>query len=163
MSYLFSWLRGGDLTIYYGVSYGSLDPAPKISNQPSVRSCLSMTPRVAIAASAGITCTGARHVSSYPPVSCLTVVSNNVNDFCHQLCPPQMRSSLTCQVERIACFPRLSLNSCKKKQNSTTSFVWTLWSRGFAHRTMNSLGNGNIKLERSSMPRKHYFIPQNRR
>ena len=46
MSYLFSWLRGGDLTIYYGVSYGSLDTAPKISNQPSVRSCLSMTPRV---------------------------------------------------------------------------------------------------------------------
>ena len=46
VSYLFSWLRGGDLTIYYGVSYGSLDTAPKISNQPSVRSCLSMTPRV---------------------------------------------------------------------------------------------------------------------
>ena len=35
-----------DLTIYYGVSYGSLDTAPKISNQPSVRSCLSMTPQV---------------------------------------------------------------------------------------------------------------------
>ena len=48
MSYLFYWLRGGDLTIYYGVSYGSLDTAPKISNQPSVRSCLSMTPRVVV-------------------------------------------------------------------------------------------------------------------
>ena len=46
VSYLFSWLRGGDLTIYYGVSYGSLDTAPKISNQPSVRSCLSMIPQV---------------------------------------------------------------------------------------------------------------------
>ena len=46
MSYLFSWLRGGDLIIYYGVSYGSLDTAAKISNQPSVRSCLSMTPQV---------------------------------------------------------------------------------------------------------------------
>ena len=46
VSYLFSLLRGGDLNIYYGVSYGSLDTAPKISNQPSVRSCLSMTPRV---------------------------------------------------------------------------------------------------------------------
>ena len=36
------------------LSYGSLDTAPIISNQPSVRSCLSMTPQVDVGSVAAV-------------------------------------------------------------------------------------------------------------